>query len=720
RAIQNCGDGPCGFCTNDRLVDANGQPTDPYVWDARNTVLGRWFHCIDRAIRWVDGRIVRMEIAIDITERKRAEEETGRRADLNATLAGISTNLVQAEHGELQSVVEQSILDMRSQLGVECSFMALFDKSSSTMSIHHLCQGANCGIDLCAVPDRDFPTLITVARAGRMQVFERMDIVGVDLAMELSALGLSSLHSMILAPATDGGELFVAIGFGARDTAHRWTVDEQHVVQLLVNLVGNALGRQRALNALQSSREHLKTFAFMDPLTSLANRRLLVDRMREVAASADRSGKMFAVCYLDLDEFKPVNDQAGHEAGDRLLRDVANRLRAETRPTDTVARWGGDEFAILLADLPGIEGCYQVLNRLQLALQQPYKVQRRTFQVTASIGVSLYPSDGLNGETLLRCADQALYLAKQAGGNQVQFFDLEKDRVAHFQRKRLERIEQAITQAELCLHYQPIVDMRQGRLIGVEALVRWQHPQRGLLGPYAFLPLVESDDLISRLDHWVLRAALGDFSVWIEAGLDLRLSVNVAARSIITAGFLQRIESLLEQYPAIATKDIDLEVREAVAVDHLAAIAPVVEESDQLGLRFVIDDFGKGNASLTAFRQLRAMALKIDQDLVRGMLDDGGDLRQVAGVIGVARAFARSVIAKGLETPEQGSLLLGLGCELAQGFFIAHPMVAEAIPGWLEAYVPPAQWGMAPAAGDCVKTPLHQSEADAIAKKTAF
>ena len=695
QTIQDSADGPCSFCTNDRLLDADGQPTEPYIWDARNTRLDRWFHCIDRAIRWDDGRLVRLEIAIDITERKQAEEAAAYRADLQTTLARVSARLLEAGQNELTAVVKQSMAEMRAHLAADDAFLALYDKTGSTVLMRHM------GVD--DTPDEsphvvaavDLPALLDAWSAGRMLLVERPEPVGEEIRQELSLLGLSQLRSLILAPLRGAADLMLAAGFGCREAEHAWTADEQHVVQMLASLVGNAFGRQTVLKALQSSREHLQKVAFSDPLTGLANRRLLVERMREATVSADRGGLMFAVCYVDLDKFKPVNDQCGHEAGDQLLVQVADRLRAVLRPSDTVARWGGDEFALLLADLPGIQGCEQVLERLRDRLQQPYPIQQRLFQVTASIGVSLYPTDAPDGEALLRCADQALYLAKQAGRNRVQFFDLENERAASARHAHLVQIERAVAQNELCLRYQPIFDMRQGRLIGVEALVRWQHPQRGLLAPEAFLPLVESDDLIRQVDFWVISMALRDLAAWRAKGLRLRLSLNVGARTLMTAGFLESVKALLHRYPEIASTDIDLEVRETAAIHDLDTIAAVVAEAEALGLCFVIDDFGKGNASLSAFRHLGAKALKIDQSLIDGMSRDQGDLSQVASVIGVARAFDCGVVAEGLETPEQGMLLLDLGCELAQGFYIAHPMEADSIPAWVESYTPPTQWASA-------------------------
>ena len=706
QALQNGQDGPCPFCTNDRLLDDKGEPTGPYIWDAENTALGRWFHCIDRAIPWNDGHLVRMEIAIDVTDRKRSEDAAAYRADLQSTLAGISGELLQSADRDVSDVLERSLGAMRRRLGVECSLLALLDKTSATMSVRHWCSETGASRGSWRQNIAVLPRLMEAWRAGKLLAFSSMDSADEAMRDELALMGFDDARSIIMAPLSYAGDLFLVIGFASQRDEHSWNQDEQHVVQVLGNLVGNALGREKAVDALRSSSERLQEAAFNDPLTGLPNRRLLVDRMGEAAAAADRTGTLCAVCYLDLDEFKPVNDQCGHEAGDRLLVKVAERLRAGTRPNDTVARWGGDEFALLLTNLPGIEVCAQVLERLRAALEAPYRIQQRDFHVTASMGVSVYPRDGSDGEALLRCADQALYLAKQSGRNRVQFFDPEKDGAALARRLSLIRIEQAVDHDELRLRYQPIFDMRQGRLIGVEALVRWQHPQRGLLGPDAFLPLVEGNDLIHRVDLWVIGKAFADLAGWRDKGLELRLSLNVSARSMTTAGFVDNLTSLLDRYPLIGPADIDLEVREATALNDVRSIVGVAEEADRRGFSVAIDDFGRNNGLLLSFKQLRAKTLKIDRTLVGGMLSDLADLSLVAAVIGVARAFEQGVIAEGLETPEQGSLLLDLGCDLAQGYFIARPMPADALLEWSKGYSPPAQWTAASTAWTAADLPL--------------
>ena len=706
QAIQQGQGGPCAFCTNDRLIDPRGEPAGPYIWDAYNTALDRWFHCIDRAVRWDDGRLVRVEIAIDITERKRAEESSAYRADLQSTLADISAELLDATERGFWDAMRRSMAMMRRRLGADGAFVGLFDHASASLSLHDLWPGEAASDATYRQAYADLPDLLEAWRAGRLLTIEGAAAMGDGLRQELSLIGLSGFGSIILAPLSYGGDLCLLAGFGVRASQRPWRDDERHVVQVLANLIGNALGRQKTLDALRSSREQLQSLAFNDPLTGLANRRLLIDRMRMAAAAADRSGRLFAVCYLDLDAFKPVNDQCGHEAGDLLLKQVAHRLRAGTRPTDTVARWGGDEFALVLSDLPGVDTCEQTLERLRRALHSPYRLDQGEFTVSASIGVSLYPRDGGDGEALLRRADQALYLAKQAGGNRVQFFEPDKDRALLAHRARLTRIEQALALDELRVLYQPIIDMRYGQLIGVEALIRWQHPERGLLGPDAFLPLVEGDDLSRRLDLWVVATALGDLATWSSTGADLRLSINVAANSVLSPGFAQSVKALLDRHPGLSSAAIDLEVRESAAINDLDTIAAVVEEAETLGLSFSIDDFGTGNASFASFRHLRARTLKIHQSLVGGMLDNHLDLSVVASVIGVAHAFDHGVIAEGLETSEQGSLLLDLGCDLAQGYFIAHPMPADALLEWFKGYRPPPQWAAAANAWTPVDLPL--------------
>jgi diguanylate cyclase (GGDEF)-like protein len=447
------------------------------------------------------------------------------------------------------------------------------------------------------------------------------------------------------------------------------------------------------ITALKHHHEQLEWLAHYDGLTRLPNRALLADRMRQSLAQTDRNRKLLAIGYLDLDGFKAVNDALGHEAGDSLLIEVANRLRDSVRGSDTVARLGGDEFVLLLAELDGIEDCERTLTRLLAIIAAPYFLAEQEAVISASIGVTLYPLDHSGSDELLRHADQAMYVAKQGGCNRYHLFDPERDRRTRAHREALARIALALKQGEFRLYYQPKVDMRQGIVIGAEALIRWQHPERGVVSPGEFLPLVEDEpDLAVAIGDWVLTEALRQMDQWVQQGLHLPVSVNIAARHLQHPEFVNRLTALLEALPDLEPGQLELEILETAALEDVAVASRVIRECRQMGIDFALDDFGTGYSSLTYFKRLPVNVLKIDQSFVRDMLDDTEDFAIVAGVIGLAEAFQRQTIAEGVETVEHGLLLLQLGCDRAQGYGIARPMPAEAIPAWVRDFQPAPLW----------------------------
>jgi predicted signal transduction protein with EAL and GGDEF domain len=378
--------------------------------------------------------------------------------------------------------------------------------------------------------------------------------------------------------------------------------------------------------------------------------------------------------------------------GDELLVVVSQRMKTALREGDTLARMGGDEFVAVLIDLDQPEDCEPVLDRLLLAASDAVVVDHQTLYVSASIGVTLYPQDGADPDQLMRHADQAMYQAKQAGKNRYHLFDVAHDASVKTQRESLDHIRRALAENEFVLYYQPKVNMRTGEVIGVEALIRWQHPEFGFLAPNLFLPVIENHPLSIALGEWVIAAALAQIAAWREAGLDMPVSVNVDARQVQQDGFVQGLEQMLAAHPDMRLHRLELELLETNALEDIARVAEVMRACRVLGVDFALDDFGTGYSSLTYLRRLPARLLKIDQSFVRDMLDDPEDMAIVDGVIGLATAFRRQVIAEGVETIAHGACLLPRGCELAQGYGIARPMPAAKIPGWVADWQPDATW----------------------------
>jgi diguanylate cyclase (GGDEF)-like protein/PAS domain S-box-containing protein len=452
-------------------------------------------------------------------------------------------------------------------------------------------------------------------------------------------------------------------------------LDDAGVVQHYIGIFSD-------ISQLKAHEAELDRVAHYDPLTGTPNRRLLADRLAQAIIRTNRSNLSLAVCYLDLDGFKAVNDQHGHAAGDLLLVAVTENIKQILRAEDTIARLGGDEFVLLLADIASPEECSQILERILQVVASPLHIAGSDVVVHASIGVSMYPQDQGDADSLLRHADQAMYHAKDSGKNRFHLFDPESDRKAQYHRALLDQVDNAIQHNELVLFYQPKVNLQTGEIIGVEALLRWQHPDRGLTSPGDFLPHVEGSSLVQSLGVWVMETALAQATQWLSAGRAMPVSINISAHHLLLPGFLDDLRMALARYPQVAAENLELEVLESAAIDDMDRAIDVLKQCHGMGVQLALDDFGTGYSSLTYLRKLPVDTLKIDQSFVRDMLKDAEDLDIVEGVIRLAAAFNRKIIAEGVETLAHGSALLRLGCQVAQGYGIARPMPAGQLLQW--------------------------------------
>ncbi len=458
---------------------------------------------------------------------------------------------------------------------------------------------------------------------------------------------------------------------------------------------GNVIGILGIYEDITKSKAHeqqLQHIAYHDILTGLPNRLLLTDRMQVALAHARRDNSLLVVCYLDLDGFKTVNDLFGHKVGDCLLLDAANRMKQTLREDDTVARLGGDEFAFLLLGLTSIHECEMALSRFLAALNIPFHIENHAVSISASIGATIYPNDNADADTLLRHADQAMYEAKQ---HQKNCFKIYNTAIAYeFRAKQdsLKEIENALFENEFVLFFQPKVDMHKGKIIGAEALIRWQHPERGLLMPNDFLGLIENHPLAIQLDAWVMNHALKQMTKWHQDDLMWTISVNLSARSLQMQDFSAQLATLLARYPKVKPAHFELEILETEALQDLTQTSEMMKTCQKLGVKFSLDDFGTGYSSLAYLKHLPANILKIDQSFVRNMLDDSDDLAIVEGVIGLAASFKRYVIAEGVETVEHGTTLSQLKCRYAQGYAIAKPMPSTTFETWAKTWEPPKEW----------------------------
>ncbi|MBL8288580.1 MAG: EAL domain-containing protein [Rubrivivax sp.] len=449
-------------------------------------------------------------------------------------------------------------------------------------------------------------------------------------------------------------------------------------------------------------REALERRAHFDELTRLPNRARLSQLLLDAMQSTDRDGYLLVVCYIDIDHFKPVNDRHGHAAGDRLLVELAARLRSALRSrenwADAAARLGGDEFVLLLR-AGTIEEARLAVERVLRVVAQPYQIDREAepVQVSASMGATIYPIDRSDADTLLRHADHAMYGAKQAGRNGYLFFDPENRRRTEERVMAIGRVQEALDLHEFILHYQPKVDMRSGRVLGLEALLRWDHPQQGLIAPLQFLPLIENTGLSARVGDWVLAQALDHLVQWQRAGFDISVSVNVSARHLQEPDFAMRLAALLARRSEPLAEKLELEMLESAAHADIEATSSLMARCRELGVRFALDDFGTGYSTLTYLKRLPVDVLKVDRSFVHHMLDDAHDRAIVEGVIGLARTFNCSVVAEGVESPAQARALLELGCDIGQGNGIAAPMPADRVANWIRDWR--GMFALAPASG---------------------
>ncbi len=441
------------------------------------------------------------------------------------------------------------------------------------------------------------------------------------------------------------------------------------------------------ISIIKQHEADLERIAHYDMLTSIPNRRLLGNQLEKAIAHSRRNGKNLAVCYLDLDGFKPINDQFGHEGGDRLLVEIARRLEAMSRGEDTVARLGGDEFVLLWSDIGSKGDCVKALERILNKVAEPMLLEGQLVSVSASIGVTLYPDDSVDADSLLRHADHAMYTAKQLGKNRYQIFDARLERQISAQVELMEKIGSGLERGQFELYYQPKVDYITGKAVGVEALLRWNDPVLGLVGPKEFISLIENDSMAFRMGRWVMEQAVRQARIWHEQGIRLPISINVFPRHLKHSTFVDDLRSAIaSNWPQMPGDQLMIEIVETNDLEELEPIEQVIRQCLAMDISFSLDDFGTGYSSLVYLRRLSIQELKIDQSFVRDMLDDPEDEAIVVGVIRLGQAFGLQVVAEGVETVGQAQHLVDLGCHIVQGYGLGRPMPAHTLEKWYADY----------------------------------
>jgi diguanylate cyclase (GGDEF)-like protein/PAS domain S-box-containing protein len=430
------------------------------------------------------------------------------------------------------------------------------------------------------------------------------------------------------------------------------------------------------VSAARAMSHQMTHSAQHDVVTNLPNRLLLNDRISQAISLARRQNRPLAVIFLDLDRFKYINDSLGHATGDKLLQSVSKRLLAGVRGSDTVSRQGGDEFVILLSEISHPEDAATSAKKIILSLNEPHSIGGHDLDIAGSIGISVYPEDGEDAETLIKNADTAMYHAKESGRNNFQFFKPEMNRRAE-ERQSLEGcMRHALERQEFLLHYQPKVNLFTGQITGAEALIRWRHPERGLVSPAQFVPIAEDCGMILPIGRWVLREACKQAREWQDAGLPLkRVSVNVSAIEFRAKTFLEEVRATLRE-SGLEACCLDLELTEGVLMHNAKSTASVLQELKRMGVHLAVDDFGTGYSSLSYLRQFPIDVLKIDQSFVHQISDDPNDSAIVRAIIDMGKNLKKRVIAEGIETQEQLAHLQAWHCAEGQGYLFSRPVPA--------------------------------------------
>ena len=444
----------------------------------------------------------------------------------------------------------------------------------------------------------------------------------------------------------------------------------QRIVQLLADMLGAAWYRM-------GIETHLERIATRDALTGVPNRYQLKERLEVACARARRSERILAVILLDIDGFKEVNDTLGHAAGDRLLCEIVGRLRDVLRSSDTIVRLAGDEFVLLAENLRSLYDLEDVLRRVLLALNIRIGINDQRISVTASAGVTTYPLDDSDSSELMHHADQAVYRAKAAGGNCWRYYDQQEDKRLRAAQRLQGELDRALKKQELVLYWQPIISMETGRCVGAEALIRWQHPERGLLQPDSFLNIAEDSPIMHPIGQWVIRSACRQGEAWIKQGLNLDIQINLAARQVENHRLCDDLRRTLTECPALPPERVCLELVERIALRDITKTSRLIADCQSLGVRFALDDFGTGPAALQYLLELGCNQIKIDHGFVIPMVHSGRHQQMIRAMIQMAHALGVSVTAEGIENAEIARLLRGMQANHGQGYGIARPMPAS-------------------------------------------
>jgi diguanylate cyclase (GGDEF)-like protein/PAS domain S-box-containing protein len=601
----------------------------------------------------------------DITERKVNEILTSLRIELSNKIHKGSDSLDDL----LQYSLNQAEALTKSQIG----FFHFVDDDQESVSLQ--VWSTNTLQNMCFAEGNSTHYPISQAGVWVDCIHQNKSVIYNDYASLPHKKGLPHGHApltrFISVPIYKEKKIVAIIGVGNKESDYSHY--DTRIVEKIADLTLEYYGHLKA--ELQ-----VKHLAFHDQLTGLPNRELLADRLQQATAIAKRNNQLVVICYLDLDDFKPVNDTYGHHIGDELLVQVSSRFQEYIRQGDTIARIGGDEFVIVLTGLEVQSQVHHALQRIHDLIVQPFMIQGHRIHISCSIGATLFPQDDNDTDTLLRHADQAMYQAKESTHSEYIIFN-PIGNINH-ERKLKEEFIQALNQSQLILHYQPKINLHSGDVLGFEALLRWEHPQEALLYPSDFLPIITSSSLEIPLGEWVISQAVITLEHWYKQAIPYTLSINISPKHIQQEKFFDFVVAQLAPYPKALGEKLEFEIVETVAIGDTQLVLENIQKCKTLGISFSLDDFGTGYSSLAYFQKLPVDRLKIDQNFVKELLDNSEDLNIVEGILGLSRSLNRPVIAEGVETTEIALMLIYMGCDYGQGYGIAHPMPLDDAMNW--------------------------------------